>query len=396
MVTSTSRSKSMDLDSKTLKTLTVAVARKLVKNQPDWIILNGLTRISDKVAEVLGSGAGSLYLEGLSDLSPRAAAALARRKWAIGNFLSPRKFNDLLLNGLPSISVETAEALAGYEGYLMLDGLAQLSDDVAAALAKFKGTNLDLDGLQILSNKGLATLAAAGMERLSFGFKSISEEQAEILSAYKGALGLDVHRLSAPVAAILGRRKGRLGLECLRALPADVARGLARHRGALDLNGLERISAKAAWQLARHKGDLELCGVEKLSRAAAKALATVKWAVELHGLETITPGVLAELAKRPEKLLLSITTLTDGVAKVLSRWPRPVSIYSVTDLTDRQIGILLPMYAARRLILSPHARQKMETALREARNRGRRPFRANKKKRQHAQGAHRADKERRA
>ena len=163
-------------------------------------------------------------------------------------------------------------------------------------------------------------------------------------------------------------------MEYLRSLPTDVARGLARHRGALALNGLARISDKAAWQLARHKGDLELCGVEKLSRAAAKALATVKGEVELHGVETITPGVLAELAKRPEKLLLSITTLTDGVAKVLSRWPRPVSIYSVTDLTDRQVKILLPKYAARSLVLSPHARQRMEKAWEEARKCGRRPF----------------------
>lgn len=383
----------MDIDTATLKTLTVAGARKLVKNQRHGINLNGLTRMSDKVAEVLGTGTGYLDLNGLSELSPEAAAELAKRKGS-----SPLEGEGvLLLNGLTRISVETAEALAGYEGYLMLDGLTQLSDDVATALAKFNGTNLDLDGLQILSNKGLATLASAGMKRLSFGFKFISEEQAEILSAYKGALGLDVHRLSAPVAAILGRRKGKLYLSCLRSLSPDAARGLARHRSTLDLNGLERISAKAAWQLARHKGDLELVSIKKLSKEAAKALATVKGEVELHGLETITPGVLTELAKRPEKLLLSITTLTDGVAKVLGRRPGHVSIYSVNDLTDWQVEILLPKYAARSLVVSPNARQRMEMALREARNNGRWPLRANKKKRSALSGrAQSPDKERRA
>ena len=321
----------------TLKTLTVAGARRLVKDGRTH--LKGLTRISDKVAEVLGTGTGTLDLSGLTELSPRVAAELAKRKGA-------SIMDDLLLKGLSQISVETAEALTRYEGYLMLDGLTQLSDDVAAALAKFKGRNLDLDGLRTISNKGLATLAAAGMKQLQLGFKSISVEQAEILSAFKGILGLDVHRLSAPVAAILGRRKGGLYMECLLALPTDVARGLARHRGDLDLCGLESISAKSAWQLARHKGDIDLYSVKKLSREAAKALAKVEGVVGLDGLESLTPGVLAELAKRPDKLSLSgVTRLSDGVAAVLAKCPGYVYL-SLKHLTDRQVEILLPKYAA--------------------------------------------------
>ena len=381
------------IDTETLKTLTVAGARKVVKESWGWN-LKGLTCISDKVAEVLGTGKGTLQLSGLIELSPRAAAELAKRR---GTSIR----DDLLLNGLTRISVETAEALAGYEGYLMLDGLVQLSDDVAAALAKFKGRNLDLDGLQTISNKGLATLATSGAKRLSFGFKSISEEIAEILSAYKGELGLDITRLSAPVAAILGRRKGRLGMECLRALRTDAARGLARHRGTLDLCGLESISAQAAWQLARHKGDIDLYSVNKLTREAAKALATVKGVVDLKGLETITPGVLTELAQRPDKLILGITTLTDGVARALSRQPGYVELYGISDLTDRQVEILLPKYAAGTLEIFSGirgtSRERMETAWEEARSNGRWPFRANKKRWAVRSGrAHRTNKARRA
>ena len=364
------------IDTAKMKTLTAAGARRLVKNLGHHINLSGLTRISDKVAEVLGMGTGSLDLNGLSELSPRAAAELAKRT---GSSTLEGK-GHLHLNGLTSISVETALALAHYKGYLMLDGLTRLPDDVAAALAKFKGKNLDLDGLNIISNKGLETLAASGMKRLSFGFKSISEEQAEILSAYKGVLGLDITWLSAPVAAILGRRKGRLVLECLRALSPDVARGLARHRGDLAMNGLERISALAAWQLARHKGDIQLCGVKKLTRNAAKALATVKGVVELNGLENTTPGVVAELAKRPDPLHLSITTLTDGMAKALSRCPGYVSLYDVKELTDKQVEILLPKYAAGTLKLFSFSEsyQKMEMAWNEARDNWRWPFRKRK------------------
>ena len=366
------------IDTETLKTLTVAGARKLVK-EPWGGNLKGLTRISDKVAEVLGTGVGALYLNGLSELSPRAAAALARRKGEVIQY-SKRKTNDLILNGLTSISVESAKALAGYEGYLMLDGLTKLPDDVAAALAKFKGENLDLDGLQSISDKGLASLATSKTKGLSFGFKSISVTQAKILKAYKGDLGLSIKHLSTEVAAILGERRGKLYMPFLTSLSVGVAVGLANHKGYLDLNGLESLSAKAAWQLARHKGDIDFGEMKKLTKEAAKALAKVEGVVGLDGLETITPGVLAELAKRPDKLdLTGVTSLSEGVAPVLAKCPGYVYL-SLKHLTDRQVEILLPKYAAGtlRLLGLYEGDQQMRVAWEEARRCGRWPFRKRK------------------
>ena len=53
------------MDSEDMKTLTVAGVKKLMKERPGLHNLKGLTRLSDEVAEVLGTGVGSLYLDGL-------------------------------------------------------------------------------------------------------------------------------------------------------------------------------------------------------------------------------------------------------------------------------------------------------------------------------------------
>ena len=388
------------MDSEKMKTLTVAGARNLVKNHRGHINLKGIVHLSDEVAEVLGTGEGSLYLDGLSELSPRAAAALARRKGEVNQY-SKEKTNDLILNGLTSISVETAEALAGYEGYLMLDGLARLPDDVLAVLAKFKGEKLDLDGLQSISDMGLATLATSKAEGLSLGLARITGAQAKILEAFKGKLSLSVKHLSAEVAAVLGERCGELYLECLPSLSAGAAEGLARHRGYLSLNGLERLSADAAKKLAKHKGDIDLSEVKKLAKEAAKALAKVEGVVRLNSLESMSAGVAIELAKRPDRLDLNgLTCLTNGVAEAISRRPGHVSLHDVKDLTDKQVEILLPKYAEGSLSLISRfgeSRQIMERAWEEARNNGRWPFRANGRKRAApTTGVHRTNKGRKA
>lgn len=365
------------MNSEDMKTLTVAGVKKLMKERPGLHNLKGLTRLSDEVAEVLGTGVGSLYLDGLSELSPRAAAALARRKGEVNPY-SKRKSNNLILNGLTSISVETAKALAGYEGCLMLDGLARLPDDVAAALAKFKGENLTLDGLQSISDKGLATLATMKAEGLSLGLARITVAQAKIMKAFKGKLGLSIKHLSAEVAAVLGERRGALYLECLPSLSAGAAERLARHRGYLSLNGLERITADAAKKLVKHKGDVDLSEVKKITKEAAKALAKVEGVVRLNSLESMSAGVAIELAKRPDRLdLYGLTRLTNGVAEAISRRPGHVSLHDVNDLTDKQVEILLPKYAEGTLNFISRfneGRQIMEEAWEEARNNGRWPF----------------------
>lgn len=347
-------------------TLTVAGARKLLKCNYGRISLKNLTHLSVKVAEVLASRDESYRLDGLTELSAGAAAALAKRR------------GDRSLNGLTSLSVETAKGLAQFDGFLSLNGLSTLPDAVAEALAKFSGTSLDLDGLVSISRRGLVSLASSKGKRLSLGLTCITAEQAKILEAHKGELKLFIRRLPTEVAAILGKRKGKLDLPSLSSVSVEAARVLAKHRGDLEMNGLKQLSAGVARQLAKHKGYIGLGGLKQISRDAVRALAKVEGEIGSRGLESISMGMAAEMAKRPGWLdLTGLKYLSDGVAKVFAKRREMLGLYGIMNLTDRQVEILLPKYASGTLNFADRGRThvKMENAWKKARIDGRWPFR---------------------
>jgi hypothetical protein len=88
----------------------------------------GLRHLEPPVAESMAAHQGVLVLNELTELSPEAAAALARRKGG-----------SLILNGLDRLSPATAAALAAYDGEIALRGLRDLSPEAATALAAHRG-----------------------------------------------------------------------------------------------------------------------------------------------------------------------------------------------------------------------------------------------------------------
>jgi hypothetical protein len=88
----------------------------------------GLKTLEPASAVALAGHQGVLVLNELTELSPEAAAALARRKGG-----------SLILNGLERLSPETAAALAAYDGEIALRGLRDLSPEAATALATHRG-----------------------------------------------------------------------------------------------------------------------------------------------------------------------------------------------------------------------------------------------------------------
>ena len=87
-----------------------------------------LKKLEPAAAESLTAHQGVLVLNELTELSPEAAAALARRKGG-----------SLILNGLEQLSPATAEALAAYDGEIALRGLRDPSPEAATALATHRG-----------------------------------------------------------------------------------------------------------------------------------------------------------------------------------------------------------------------------------------------------------------
>lgn len=81
-----------------------------------------------------------LNLDGLTDPPVSVLSTLAR-------FPGP-----VSLNGIQTLSVETATALAAHRAALVLDGLLYLPEEVAKPLSKHKGESLSLKGLRFMSD----------------------------------------------------------------------------------------------------------------------------------------------------------------------------------------------------------------------------------------------------
>jgi hypothetical protein len=96
-----------------------------------------------------------LVLNDLTSLPPAVAASLAKRT---GNSKTNRP-GTLVLNGLETLSTESAAALAAFTGELVLKALTELTPDTAAALAKHPG-RLHLTGLTKLNPETHAALQA--------------------------------------------------------------------------------------------------------------------------------------------------------------------------------------------------------------------------------------------
>jgi hypothetical protein len=246
--------------------------------------LNGLSTLPDSVAVVLAQAANkprygnpdeaiSLEVNGVSDMSPSSASALA------------------------SIAGKNAE----YSGAtLSLNGLQHLSPEVAKALSRYRGGALRINGVTSLSAEAAGALAALEVDRLELnGLKNLPAEIASALSKLKtraGPLGtvgkicLDgLKYLSEESAAQLGRFSGSLELNSLELLGPDLAAafvssvstrpGAQRPQRVLSFAALTDISEAAAEGLARYGATaLFLGGIKKLD---AKTLA----AFQRHGVE---------------------------------------------------------------------------------------------------------------
>ena len=70
-----------------------------------------------------------------------------------------KRTGTLVLNGLPSLSTEAAEALAAFPGELVLKAVTTLTPETATALSRHKG-RLHLTGLTELSPSVQAALNA--------------------------------------------------------------------------------------------------------------------------------------------------------------------------------------------------------------------------------------------
>jgi hypothetical protein len=127
--------------------------------------IDNISSLSPETAEALAAHEGVLVLNDLTSLPPAVAASLAKRVGnsnavrSNGSSLTAKRTGTLVLNGLETLSTESATALAAFTGELVLKAITELTPATAAALAKHKG-RLHLTGLTKLSPETHTALQA--------------------------------------------------------------------------------------------------------------------------------------------------------------------------------------------------------------------------------------------
>lgn len=255
-------------ESTALQSLSTAAAREFARHNR-WLILC-LSELPDNVARELSKNGSTLDLRGSFSISAEAASYLASSEQP-----------NLYLDGITSLSDAVAQNLSAYEGNLGLGGLTTISNRSAKALAAHKG-GLDLSGLTSLSDDAAKALAFHDGDLNLSGLTTISDASAKALSALKSNLELrGLESLSDASAEALAKREGELELWGLKEISDSVAKALAAHKGNLSLRGLNSLSEAAAKSLAMHVGELDLSGLNEISESIATVLKTHKGKIEL-------------------------------------------------------------------------------------------------------------------
>jgi hypothetical protein len=216
--------------------------------------------------------------------------------------LFSRHEEGLALDGLTELSDAVAESLSKHQGeYINLSSLTELSDAAAESLSKLKG-DLAL-GVTEISDAAAESLSKhQGILDLS-GLTDLSDAAAESLSKHQGILGLGgLTNLSNATAESLSKHQGRLGLSGLTMLSDAAAESLSKHQGALELGGLTELSDAAAESLSKHQGDLELRGLTMLSDVAAEALSKHQGDLELRALTMLSDAAAEALSAKFGKI----------------------------------------------------------------------------------------------
>lgn len=282
---------------------------------------------------------GFLDLALLPRLSSESARALAARRDG-----GPAVFA-LCLAGVRILDADVAIALAGFRGSLWLDGLTSLSPEAARGLAAHTGGSISLNGLRTLSDEAGKALATHRGDGLSLdGLQVLTPAVASALSHYKGHhLGLDGVRTLADEAAtaLRMRNTGWLTLNGLTKLSSAAARAFAHSKRFLQLGGVATLTGKAAHALANHRGIVEL-GVKELDAEAAAALAQYKGrGLELRELVVMPPQSLASLQANEHISLPEKFRPEEPARRTLAAGKRGRTTAAAGSLTDEDALALL-------------------------------------------------------
>lgn len=218
-----------------------------------------------------------LGLRHVTEMSPEVARALASLDGGL-----------LALNGLTAITDEVAEALSHFSGDLMLEGITELSVHSEQLLGHGRSKLIFVPNLRRLMDPAFAKKVLTHQQ-----LESVSDDALSVLveREYGGefrhtghwanrSMNLRLTELTSGQAAILATRQAgahdMLCLNSVRHLDAETAAALAQARIDISLAGLRELTPEVAAAFADHGGTVYFRGLERLPVEVARSLASKK------------------------------------------------------------------------------------------------------------------------
>jgi len=320
------------------------------ENEMMELTLSAVREMSADAAGGLARHSGRIRLPAVEKLSVDAAAALFGER---GKAIE--------LDGLLDVSPEVARAMAGCRRPALTIGINALTTDIAAILANFRG-HLFFPNLKSLSVDSAKALQAHGGPHywLIFGKTFITPQVAETLLGHEGGLAFSVDRLEPGVGDILARHESSVDVTLVEIDSVALARKMFREDGASSslhrlrtmspeiaaeyvrwqpgyLSSLDTLSVEAAKELAKDTHDINLPAITKLSPELALALTDRKPAVYLGGLKSLdgpdAVAVAEALASTPAPIYIEFLERVSAAALVALRKKATITLPPDEELT---------------------------------------------------------------
>ena len=339
----------LSLDGLTSLSLEAAQAFAGIRDQ---LSLDGLTSLDVPTATALAKVEGpALSLSGLSSLTPEVAAVLARFK-SNGRLHGDKLCWGLCLNGVTALSPEAAEALGRYRGRLELRALTQLDPAAARHLGTFQTDQVRIDGLASLSVDTATALASWKIAKLPLdGLQTLDPKAARALARFEPqemqtkSISLDgLRQLSPELARELARFKGhRLSLDGLTGISPQAVEALSEWQGKLSLGGLTSIDAHFVRTLGTR---VRLAGVERFDVETARAMNDTNGyrsvALQVAALDVELVNALRPLFKGDKEVSFPrLRALDRATAVALGEWSMDnLQLDGLTAITPEVAAVL--------------------------------------------------------
>ena len=248
-----------------LKTITPEIAQ-IIKSRSFPTHLNGITYVSDSVAEILENTPGNLRLD---NLEQQNCPPLLQSR-----FLSKelRKYCDLISTLPKEYARSRKENLVS--DTLPLNNVKELLPETAK----------ELTGKHALELNGIS---------------EVTNELAEVLGAHEGSLMLDgVTEVSSPVLEALTQKPTKLSLRSIKSLPLGGLSNLEQRKNVtLKLFSLKRLSQTKASRLARLPITIVLDSGCSLSTSTVEILASGTAQFVIQDSSSVDPAVISKIAE---------------------------------------------------------------------------------------------------